>query len=302
MQRFEARTTKSSIGQLVVVMAPAVAVLYAIQILWEGRSAARIAAACAIVVVGALATLWGLRHFRHRVGVSIDGASLVVDGRGRHTLAPGSLFAIRAREHAASDSTMGSVVVVALDSGKTLQLLFGLALPDALYFADRDTSADLWFGPSGQELLDRLAPYLSPKAGATHEPAAPSYGFRLRPASVVGSATADALSIVGDDVALGLGGTILARARASEIAFSCHRRERVQSVEGPPMPAAPVLAFTFPRGGPTIAVAASPMTLDDEWRAWPEGPAPQVMVGIGELMRLHQILEKAKRASVEAVR
>ncbi len=291
MDRWLAHTSKSGLARVLLGMAPTVAGVLAVAILSEGLTGARLGAASVIVLLGAAVTLWAYRHSSSRLEVTLRGDVLRVGGRGDHRLAPGSLCALRARE-AKGGAVMGTYVVVAMPSGKPAVLLIPMIVDDALYLPDRELTADAWFGPEAGALLDRLAPFLAADPAAQGGP--PTYRMALRKPPLTGPAVVDALSIVGDSLAFGRDGAVVAEARAHAIAFSPFRFARAQDPTGPSLPSAPGLLVELLHPKVTLTIGAHPMFLDEHWQHLQESGHPQYLVGLGELMRLQKVLEAGR--------
>lgn len=289
MATYRAHTAKSATAKLVAGLAPMFTVVIVSSTLFEGVDLTSVSIATATMALGGVVTWWALKRSRDLGEVRIDDHALTLVGRGRHILAPRSLFAIRAPEHGASGSTMGTVIVVKLDTGATVQMLFGLALSNELHLHDGESHADLWFDPDANALLNRLLPHVARRDGAqAHE----AYTFMLRRQLLSPGRSADSLTVAGDEIVLISSGAVVDRARAHVIAFSRFRFERGQSSDL--TPSAPAVMLTFPSTARSLTIGAAPMTMGSHFRDWPEGKAPERYVGFGELMRLIDVLERAR--------
>ena len=88
---------------------------------------------------------------------------------------------------------------------------------------------------------------------------------------------------------------MVASARAHEIAFTPYSFDRGGSLSGPDLPAAPAVLLHFMRADVSLSIGAHPMSLDSHWHHLPTSKAPDYLVGVGELMRLIDVLEAGRR-------
>lgn len=273
------------------------------QLLWDGVTMSRVLGVVAALMATALACVWAYRASRSGVTLQLTGDTLFVGGRGAHQLGPNSLMAIRSKEP--NGNTMGTVLSINLGragnqasdasaegGGARLMLLFPSVVPSSRYFSEVDVTADAWLDPSGNELLDRLSPYLVSNPGADPRDG-DGYAFVLRHAVFLGAPKADSVSIAGDGVAVGLGGKIVRQARAHEIAFTLYAFEQPQG-DGPSKPNAPALMLEFMNPSFAITIGAAPMSVDDHWKDLTVGARPEYMLGLGELLRLVSVLEAGR--------
>ena len=296
VERWQAETTRGGLARVMLGIAPVTAVFLAGQIIWEGLSPVRVALASFVLAVGGIATAWAYRHATAKLEVALRGDVLVVPRLGEHLLAPGSLSCVRAHEHGKSGSVMGTYLIVPLLPRKPLLLLFPIVLDDALYLADRELTCDAWLGPDANVLLDRLAPFVAGARG--RDAAGPArYAMALRRPLLRGEGAFDAISIVADRIALGKGGAVVAEASAHEIAFSTFRFARPSDPGGPSLPDAPGLVVELVAAKVTLTIGAHPVFLERHWQHLAEGSDPEYLVGLGELMRLQQILETGHAAA-----